>query len=143
MVIKKLGPLINMELGNLMFKPNLFQSGRFKLHSGKISNFRIECDSFKKHDWEALAILVANKHVFDMVIGIPRGGMQLAKSLKKFNNHYSDTILIVDDVLTTGNSMEKMKKEVVLNFPNREVIGVVVFSRDLCLDWVRPIFKMW
>lgn len=126
-----------------MFKPNLFQSGKFKLHSGKISNFRIECESFKKHDWESLSILIANKYVFEKVIGIPRGGMQLAKLLKKFNTHHSNAILIVDDVLTTGNSMEEMKKEVILNFPDREIIGVVVFSRDWCPNWVHSIFQMW
>jgi orotate phosphoribosyltransferase len=47
--------------------------------------------------------------------------------------------LIVDDVLTTGKSMEEMRKK----HSNVLTIGVVLFARGKCPKWVEPIFNMW
>lgn len=45
--------------------------------------------------------------------------------------------VIVDDVLTTGESMEEMR----LHYSSR-TIGVVLFARGKCPDWVTPIFSL-
>ena len=44
-------------------------------------------------------------------------------------------MLIVDDVFTTGASMEA------LHTPGD--IGAVVFARGLCPSWITPLFQMW
>jgi len=119
---------------------NLFQLGKFMLHSGKKSLWKIDCDALTDEDYEVLAYIVAKewKLHYMKVITIPTGGNRFANKLKRYETwNWSDPILIVDDVLTTGNSFEVVKKEEV-----KEVIGVVIFARGQCPDWVRPIFQM-
>ena len=121
---------------------NLFQQGLFQLHSGNLSHFKIECDTLTLDDWETLAWLIAQNIYFTEVIGIEQGGIPLAKALEKYRGHRDicKIILIVDDVLTTGKSMEKAKEQ--LKEVWWDVIGVVVFARGECPDWIYPIFQM-
>src|SRR5687767_5062515 len=84
----------------------LFNVGNFLLHSGKQSHFKIDCDALSKTDLEALAYMVSQKMSFKEVYGIPRGGLNFAEALKKYRNQLSKTILVVDDVYTTGMSMK-------------------------------------
>ena len=121
---------------------NLFQQGTFKLHSGEVSNLKIECDALTTEDWDTLAKLIAQNMFFTEVIGIERGGLPLAKALEKYIGHRegSKIVLIADDVLTTGESMEKAKEQVKGRV--RDVFGVVVFARRKCPEWVYPIFQM-
>jgi orotate phosphoribosyltransferase-like protein len=73
------------------------------------------------------------------VVGIPRGGVPFAQALAPFVTPGSKDVLIVDDVLTTGQSMENERKQ----YPNQPVTGVVVFNRALLLsDWIVPIFDL-
>ena len=119
---------------------NLFQQGNFILHSGRESFFRIECAALTDADWETLALLVARRFDFRKVIGIPRGGEKFAKALEKYCDSESQVILIVDDVLTTGQSMKeeqgRQQKEGIT------IKGVVVFLRGCCPLWVWSIFQM-
>lgn len=118
---------------------NLFKLGEFTLHSGSKSNFFIDCDALPDESWEALAHeLYERIPRFRKVIGIPRGGIKLAEALKPYrfpNPEYP--ILIVDDVLTTGNSMEVERQKY-----NESVIGAVIFSRGTCPKWIYPLFRM-
>ena len=116
-------------------KPPLFRRGDFTLHSGGRSNFRIDCDALTDNDWETLAVLIASKVTFGVVIGVPTGGFMLAQKLAPYITKGGGT-LIVDDVLTTGISMEEMRK----NYPG--AIGIVVFARGKCPDWITPLFQM-
>jgi len=124
---------------------SLFKKGRIKLHSGKISDFKIECDALTDEDLDTLAYLVSKKVKFGIVSGIPRGGLRFANILRKYRNP-TGFVLIVDDVLTTGNSMneerERMAKLLGLS-PKKGFKGVVIFARGKCPDWVTPIFQMW
>ena len=118
----------------MRFKVNLFNYGSFKLHSGQTSHWKIDCDALSDRDWETLAFMIQSKIKFGSVIGIPSGGLKLATALEKYKT--SDfPALIVDDVLTTGGSMKALK----LKYPNS--IGVVVFARDKCPEWITPIFQ--
>jgi orotate phosphoribosyltransferase len=119
---------------------NLFQKQTFKLHSGGVSDFKIECDAFTNADIETLAYIISKRIKFKDVVGVPRGGVRLEQALEKYKSD-SGCFLIVDDVLTTGTSMEVMKQEVYGK--SLGVKGVVVFARNKCPEWVEAIFQMW
>jgi len=119
---------------------SLFNLGNFILSSGISSEFKIDCDFLTDEDLETIAkIIYENNKSFGSVIGIPTGGLRLSKILQKYIDKTSKTLLIVDDVLTTGKSMigmfEKFKK-------TTAIIGVVIFARGSCPDWVMPLFVM-
>ena len=112
---------------------NLFQLGDFSLHSGAKSNWKIDCDALTDADWATLAWIIQTRVKFGAVEGVPRGGLKLAAAL--LNYQTSGPLLIVDDVLTTGGSMEKQRA-------GREAIGYVVFARGHCASWIRHIFDV-
>jgi hypothetical protein len=62
---------------------NLFQSGQFKLNSGKVSNFKIECDALTQEDIDTFALLISQKYKFKEVVGVPTGGIRIEDALKK------------------------------------------------------------
>ncbi len=115
---------------------SLFQGGAFTLHSGQKTNFKIDCDALTDKDWDTLASLISKWAKFGKVVGVPRGGLKLAKALEKYEESHTFT-LIVDDVLTTGASMEGIRR--IIGGPS---FGIVVFSRGTCPFWVTPIFQM-
>lgn len=126
-----------------MSDQNLFQLGDFTLAGGTRSGWKIDCDALTDGDWRALAEMVRLlAGPYRAVVGVPRGGLALAKHLEPFAG-LAGPLLIVDDVLTTGGSMERAKVESAgLGRHEKDVIGVVVFARGQCPYWVRPLFKM-
>lgn len=114
----------------------LFRIGDFALHSGDRSRWKIECDSLTDEDWAALALMVVERvKPFTAVRGVPRGGLKLAKALEPYRS-FGNGVLIVDDVLTTGASMEQARRG------RDSAQGAVVFARGECPDWVTPLFRM-
>ncbi len=126
---------------------NLFQRGAFLLSSGRHSPWKIDCDALAGEDWEALAEMIhALVGPFSSVEGVPRGGLALAERLRR-SRHARGPHLIVDDVLTTGASMERLRAACAPagadTSPRRDAItGAVVFARGPCPPWVRPLFQM-
>lgn len=121
-------------------KNNLFALGNHELHSGKQSKWKIECDALTGEDYKTLAWIVAKDWgiVFGDVVSIPTGGNRFAEKLIKYRKREaSSTILIVDDVLSTGESMNKFYDL----YPMKLKIGIVVFARGKCPKWVRSIFQ--
>lgn len=119
-------------------RPTLFQTGSFSLHSGAVSSWKVECDSLTDEDWLTLAGLIAERVSFGQVEGVPRGGWPLAEALARYREAEEQTLLIVDDVLTTGRSMEEHRA-------GREAVGFVVFSRRVsvpALPWVRALWAL-
>ena len=104
-----------------------------------ISNFKIDCDALTSDDIEAIAFLISKRFRFSHVVGVPTGGDRLASALIKYRDFNSDQCLLVDDVLTTGKSMEKAKTLV----DGLNVQGVVIFARAKCPVWVTPLFQLW
>jgi orotate phosphoribosyltransferase len=111
------------------------------MHSGEKSDFKIECDTLTSEDIETLAYLISKRFEFNGVYGIPTGGIKIANALKKYINKGATYYLIVDDVLTTGTSMEESADK----FKYREpIIGVVLFARNRhpISEWIYPMFSM-
>ena len=106
--------------------------GQFVAHSGGILDYKIECDSLSDRDIEgvagALALMLSE---FGSVEGVPRGGLRLAKALEPFAT--KGPLLIVDDVCTTGASLEAHRA-------GRDAIGAVIFNRGHLPSWCRALF---
>jgi orotate phosphoribosyltransferase len=115
----------------------IFQCGDFTLHSGQKSAWKIECDSLTQDDWEGLARIASERlPPFGSVDGVPRGGIPFAKAMEKYITPGSAIVLICEDVVTTGASIEKHRAG------RSPVAGVVVFARGKVPDWVTPLFQM-
>lgn len=79
---------------------------------------------------------------FSDVIGIPKGGIEIAFALNKYKNKESNRLLIVDDVFTTGNSMEEMREKYSHIYAKPAIIGSVIFARSKTPDWITPLFQL-
>jgi hypothetical protein len=122
---------------------NLFQKVDIILNSGKPSDFKIECDALTDEDIETFAYLISKKYTFRKVVGVPKGGNRIEDALQKYTtNNPEHPLLMVDDVLTTGGSMIRYRdKYNEMGYGN--ILGVVLFARGECPDWIEPVFKMW
>lgn len=130
---------------------NLIQLGKIILSSGVESDFKLECDRFIEENADGLAYLI-NKMVgpFSSVEGVPRGGLRLAEALQPYvvtsgmGVPYRNLHLLVDDVLTTGGSMERLRATHYGQGPAGRpgIIGAVVFTRGMCPSWIQPLFQM-
>jgi hypothetical protein len=113
---------------------SLFRMGAFTSHSGIRLQWKIDCDALTDADLHALAFVLSQRLAFSSVVGIPRGGLRLAAALEPFVT--TGPTLIVDDVLTTGRSMDEMRKQ------HPGSIGAVIFARGRCPHWIFPIFSL-
>jgi hypothetical protein len=125
--------------------PRLFQLGDFVLHSGRRSKFKIDCDALSDSDIEAVAHILADiLPPFRNVVGVPRGGLRLAKALRpyctppdRFASIQGREWLVVDDVLTTGESLRQAMEE------KGDAIGAVIFARGQLPPDVYALFVMY
>ncbi|GAH25104.1 unnamed protein product [marine sediment metagenome] len=140
-----------------MKKRGIFQLGNFELHSGKKSEWKIECDMLVEEDYKTLAHIVAKewKLKFGLVMHVGAKvnyGGRIANSyefkcaLKQYETRTlseQNPILIVDDVLTTGHSINEEKRvcEHIYDDCHCDIVGVVIFARGECPDWVKSIFQ--
>lgn len=118
------------------------------MHSGGLAHYKIECDALTDDDIATLAFIIAQKGKeitreegsgIREVYGVPRGGTRLAEALRPhLDTRWGKIRLIVDDVLTTGKSMETAKS----NLGWSDAYGVVIFARGNCPSWIKPIFSM-
>jgi orotate phosphoribosyltransferase len=118
-------------------RDTLFVRKDFVMHSGGSAFYKIECDALTDDDIETLAWIVAQKGKFSKVVGVPNGGIRFALALQKYVSQEGPT-LIVDDVLTTGFSMEEAKNKI----GDPRAIGIVIFARKQPADWIRALFTM-
>jgi len=115
----------------------LINFGWFASHSNRRLPWKIDCDALTDHAITAIAQIIRGRFAFGGVYGVPSGGTRLANALEsRLTPEYP--LLIVDDVLTTGKSMNDARQRV--GMPN--TIGVVIFARGLCPNWVWPIFSV-
>lgn len=117
---------------------HLFVDGDFVAHSGDTLGFKIDCDALADADLATLARQFANSAKFGEVVSVPRGGDRFAAALRKHCT--AGPTLIVDDVLTTGRSMEQARRRVPGLSAYSAAIGVVIFARGPYPKWITPLF---
>ena len=122
---------------------NLFQSVDFKSHAGLDLSWKIEMDALEDEEWVTISQMILElSEPFREAIGVPRGGTRLGKLLNQHGTGKKDNpILIVDDVLTTGGSMEEFKRKRLFRNPTK-YIGWVVFARGYPPSWCKALFQM-
>lgn len=110
----------------------LFRLAQIRLHSGGASDWIIDCSVLTEDDLRCLARL-AHRSVgpWGPVEGVPRGGLPLAEACRELST--DGPLLIVDDVCTTGASLEDQRQD-------RRAHGIVIFSRGVTPLWVTPLF---
>ena len=124
---------------------DLFQSVDFKSHAGLDLNWKIEMDALSDDEWFTIARMILEHSVpFHSAIGIPRGGVKLGELLNMHGtNKEEDPICIVDDVLTTGMSMNEYKEGLPLERWQKSLaLGWVVFARVKPPKWINALFQM-
>lgn len=122
---------------------NLFNWGEFKSNSELTLPFKIDCDALSDEDIACIARIIASKTEFGIVLGVPRGGDRLANALATHAAPEAPcNTLIVDDVLTTGASMEAAKKRLSERTFEKDIIGWVIFARTKPPNWVNAVFKL-
>ena len=121
----------------------LFQSVDFVSHSGLDLKWKIECDAISDPEWFTISQMIMEiSPPFKEAIGIPRGGTKLGNLLNQHGTGKSkDPICIVDDVLTTGGSMNEFLRKRHWRNPT-DYMGWVVFSRIKPPEWVTALFQM-
>jgi len=129
----------------------LFQWGDFTLHSGEKSWWRIDCDNMNDSELAIIARLMANKVGLFNGVSIPNShpGSAVHRLKQYVYEHAEPRImsegiiyLVVDDVLTTGSSMEERRSSILKGGNIAEVKGTVIFARGKCPEWVTPIFQL-
>lgn len=115
-----------------------------KLHSGQESFWKIECDALtdEELEWFAKAISIIVEP-FGYVEYVPTGAKRIAEKMERYIQSGHPTVLIVDDVLTTGNSMENFRKDVQTRYPDVTIIGATMFNRSLStFGWIKSVMHV-
>lgn len=118
-------------------RKQLIVPGSFTSHSGLVLPFKIDCDALSDADIQAIAGVMASYGLkYHSVEGIPTGGLRLAAALAPLvSDPGGELPLIVDDVCTTGRSLEEQRA-------GRNAIGQVIFCRGTLPNWCRAIFHV-
>ena len=124
---------------------DLFCSIDFKSHAGLDLSWKIEMDALSENEWFTIARMILEISLpFHSAIGIPRGGVLLGELLNKYGTgKEEDPICIVDDVLTTGMSMDTYREEMdIERWQKSCALGWVVFARVRPPKWIKALFQM-
>ncbi|GAB6138491.1 orotate phosphoribosyltransferase [Halanaerobaculum tunisiense] len=149
-------------------KTGVLQEGHFKLSSGLHSSQYLQCAQVLQHPVYAqeLAAALADKFVdieFDVVVGPAMGGVTLsyavglalekktiftervegAMALRRgFQLKPDDQVLVIDDVLTTGTSVDEVIEVLDANDAQLAGVGVLVDRSGGKVDFGVPIKAM-
>lgn len=122
----------------------LFQTGAYTFNSGVRSPIKLECDKLSDSEIETLALIGAHQVChFGVIVPVPKGksdspidnAKRLAEALAPYARSSCPTILIVDDVWTTGGSMEACRIDR-HSSEHRCVVGWVAFAYQKPAPWV-------
>lgn len=126
---------LRVRKGEPIARDALFVGGCFTAHSGATLSYKVECDALTEIDVWTAAAEIARHETFSEVVGVPRGGLRLADALRPYCGKEGG-LLLVDDVLTTGASMEEERAR-----RGGDCRGVVLFSRGPCPEWITPWWR--
>jgi hypothetical protein len=105
----------------------LFEKKTFVGASGRTLDWKVECEALSDDTWHHIADICGPRlFPFGEVHGVPRGGLKLARALERYVTP-GGSILLVDDVWTTGHSVVTFGRERGWQFGEYEVF--VVFDR--------------
>ena len=124
---------------------DLFQKIDFTSLAGLDLTWKIEMDALSHREWECISHMIRElSPPFREAIGIPRGGNVLGKLLNRHGTgKEEDPICIVDDVLTTGMSMDTYREEMdIERWQKSCALGWVVFARVRPPKWIKALFQM-
>lgn len=113
---------------------NLFVTKSFIGAAGLELQWKVECDALTDEDWAWAAARISERVKFGPVEGVPTGGLKLAAALERYSTP-GRGLLIVDDVLTTGISME-------MHRAGRDATGYVLFARGRPARWIRALWTL-
>lgn len=113
----------------------LFKSGDFILPTGERTDWVINCDSLTDEDMQTLARIAADLlPPFGAVIPVMRNGPRFAQALTRYTQE-GGRLLIAEDVVTTGNSMEEIRD-------GRDCLGIAIFARRPPPVWITALWTM-
>ncbi len=121
----------------------LFIEKNFPDQNGIPPYSNIECDALDSDDWAWAAARTAERFSFRDVYGVPKGGTIFETHLRPHIRPDGDFFLIVNDVLTTGNSMDEAKHATRTRHPELPRIGVVLFARIRSPVWIAALWQLW
>ena len=125
----------------------LFEAGEFVPYLGGSVGFGINADALSDESITTIAEFIASRTEFGIVEGLTkhgcrRTGCMLADALEKYAVWEAPfNVLIVDDVLDTGASMEKAKAAQPSQVHPDDVVGWVIFARIEPPPWVNAVFQ--
>lgn len=129
----------------------LFNLGTYVLHSGLETDFKIDCDALTPPELRAMTrCALGLLPPFRKAYGIATGGLKFAQALNFYAEEAAWTVIIADDVLTTGRSFEDFRRHLISDMGSTgwasqarpDIKGIVLFARGPCPQWVTPIFTL-
>lgn len=125
--------------------PDLFNIGHTVLASGLSSDFKIDCDGLNYKERKALVYLARQiLPDFGIVFGVPTGGVWLADELGFYAKPECPTVLVVDDVWTTGGSMQRFAEHLhaTREYDIDNMEGLVLFARGSVPPELHVLFTL-
>lgn len=125
----------------------MFKFKNFKSHTGKLLSWKIECNDLSKDDIKCITNVIIHRISYQHVLCPPTKSKQLRRLIALLKHHATKegryAYLIIDDVLTTGKSMEQ-EYQFLQNhgIEKRLITGIVIFARNECPHWITPIFQL-
>ena len=115
----------------------MFRLGEYKSRSGRMLPYKVECNDLTYEDMIAIADHIKRNYEFGAIYAMSENMIPITKMLKEHMSCHR-TILVLDDVLTTGETFKTFKNTYKGKF---DIIGVVIFARGKCPSWVKPIWR--
>ena len=112
----------------------------FELHSGGTSHFKFEADALSEQAIVGAALwLLPTLGAFGSVEFVPSKSnlvpQWMAETFLPYVKAGAKPVLICDDVLTTGASMEEKRAQ-------RLGVGAVIFARDPAPHWIHALMHL-